>query len=275
MMNFYKIYTTLLLALIMIMFHDDAHAINIANNPVTIDSRIKTFVYSNNEIYNVVFNYGYHSYIEFSKGETIKMLAIGDTVSWKVKPVDNKLFIIPLEKNGKTNMLIETSKGRSYAFDLICRSAGETDNDKKDTEAEYSDLRDLAYIVRFYYPKTEEDFDLNKINLPDISIPSNSHKVKKHIVIKPNITSDNYLVNTKLGDQKKLPVELFDDGKLTYFKFANNNQTIPQVFIYNDLGEKVPCKMLLLNNYVIIKGVHKNLHLEYKNESVKITNKKL
>ncbi|MCZ6902351.1 MAG: TrbG/VirB9 family P-type conjugative transfer protein [Rickettsia endosymbiont of Ixodes persulcatus] len=69
------------------MFNGSAYAIDRVNNPITVDSRIKTFVYSNNEIYNVVFNYGYHSYIEFSKGETIKMLAMGNNVGWKVKPV--------------------------------------------------------------------------------------------------------------------------------------------------------------------------------------------
>ncbi|WP_198015092.1 P-type conjugative transfer protein VirB9 [Ehrlichia japonica] len=271
-MNFYKIYITLLLVLVM-MFNGSAYAINRVDNPITVDSRIKTFVYSNNEIYNVVFNYGYHSYIEFSKGETIKMLAMGNNVGWKVKPVDNKLFIMPLEKNGKTNMLIETNKGRSYAFDLICRSTNESGDDND--EAGYSELRDLAYIVRFYYPKTEEDFKLEQANLPDISILSTVQDPKKHVVIKPNNTSDHYVINTKSENKKTSPVELFDDGKLTYFKFSNNNQIIPQVYIYNHLNKKIPCKMLLLQDYVIIEGVHKNLYLEYKSESVKITNKKL
>ena len=200
------------------------------------------------------------------------MLAMGDTASWKVKPVDNKLFIIPLEKNGKTNMLIETNKGRSYAFDLICRSESESDDDKQVSEAGYSELRDLAYIVRFYYPKTEEDFELNKVNIPDIYISSEPETITKHVIIKPNLTSNNYTIDTK---KKISPMELFDDGKLTYFKFENNNQIIPQIFIYDSLGKKIPCKMLLLQNYIIIKGVHKNLYLQYKDESVNITNKKL
>ncbi|MGN7618877.1 MAG: TrbG/VirB9 family P-type conjugative transfer protein [Ehrlichia sp.] len=89
--------------------------------------------------------------------------------------------------------------------------------------------------------------------------------------MKPNLTSNNYV-----GDKTKkiFPTELFDDGRLTYFKFSNNNQIIPQIFTYDDLGKIVPCKMLLLQNYIIIKGVHKNLYLQYKDESVKIINKK-
>ncbi|MGN7618878.1 MAG: TrbG/VirB9 family P-type conjugative transfer protein [Ehrlichia sp.] len=176
MMSFYKIYTLLL---ILVTTSGSAYAMSTHNNPVTVDSRIKTFVYSNNEIYNVVFNYGYHSYIEFSKGETIKMLAMGDNVSWKVKPVDNKLFIIPLEKRGKTNLLIETNKGRSYAFDLICLSESESDDGKKVSYPGYSELRDLAYIVRFYYPKTDEDFELSNSNVPDIHVLSKTKKTKE------------------------------------------------------------------------------------------------
>ena len=198
------------------------------------------------------------------------MLAMGDTASWKVRPIGNKLFIIPLEKNGKTNMLIETSKGRSYAFDLICRSEDDSNNDKKEPNSEYSELRDLAYIVRFYYPKTEEEFELNKIKLPDVSVPKFSN-----ITIMPNSTKHNYTIDNSTGDNKISPVELFDDGKLTYFKFANNNQIIPQIFAYNSSGKKVPCKMLLLQNYVIIKGVHKNLYIQHKNTSINITNKHL
>ncbi|KYW89035.1 P-type conjugative transfer protein VirB9 [Ehrlichia ruminantium] len=267
MMNFYKIFI-ILLALVTVS--NSAYAVNENNNPIAIDSRIKTFIYSNNEVYDVVFNYGYHSYIEFSKGETIKMLAMGDTASWKVRPIGNKLFIMPLEKNGKTNMLIETSKGRSYAFDLICRSENNSNNDKKENDAGYSELRDLAYIVRFYYPKTEEEFELNKIKVPDISIPKSNN-----VIIKPNSTKHNYTIDNQIEDNKISPVELFDDGKLTYFKFANNNKIIPQIFTYNNSGQKVPCKMLLLQNYVIIKGVHKNLYIQYKNEFINITNKHL
>ena len=53
-MNFYKIFIVLLT---LITVSNSVHAVNENNNPIAIDSRIKTFVYSDNEVYDVVFNY--------------------------------------------------------------------------------------------------------------------------------------------------------------------------------------------------------------------------
>ncbi|KJV69359.1 P-type conjugative transfer protein VirB9 [Candidatus Neoehrlichia procyonis] len=269
-MNFYKICLILLTLIIMII--NKTQVLAHSNSPISIDSRIKTFVYSQNEIFTVVFNYGYHSYIEFSKGETIKVIAMGNSTSWKVKPVDNKLFIMPLEKNGKTNMLIETNKGRSYAFDLICRST-DTKTLNASLNTDYSELRDLAYIVRFYYPKTEDEFDLNNIKVSTVSYKKNSN-VTNSVKITPNSTRYNYIYD-KSSSNPMIPHELFDDGFLTYFKFANNNKIIPKIFIKNKLGQEIPCKMLLLQNYVIIKGVHKTLYLKHNKDAFLITNKTL
>ncbi|QXK92310.1 P-type conjugative transfer protein VirB9 [Neoehrlichia mikurensis] len=271
-MNFYKICLMLLILITIIVNQTQAFAYN---KPISIDSRIKTFVYSQNEIFTIVFNYGYHSYIEFSKGETAKVIAMGNSTSWKVKPVDNKLFIMPLEKNGKTNMLIETNKGRSYAFDLICRSTN-TRTLNASLNTDYSELRDLAYIVRFYYPKTEDEFDLHNVKASPISYTKSSNNINLISII-PNNTRYNYIYNKSLSKLNKaiVPYELFDDGLLTYFKFTNNNKTIPKIFTVNKYGQEIPCKMLLLHNYIIIKGVHKTLHLKDSKDALQIINKTL
>ncbi|WP_317618997.1 P-type conjugative transfer protein VirB9 [Anaplasma capra] len=247
-----------------------------ADRPISVDSRIKTFVYSPNEIFTVVFNYGYHSFIEFSRGETIKVMAMGDSAHWKVKPVDNKLFIMPLEREGKTNMLVETNKGRSYAFDLVSKSgpdAGESRTVADELGKVSSPLIDLAYVVRFYYPETNREFDLKGSELVDLSIPSLAKSPDSaEVTIRPNATGKNYVYSASSSDATVIPVQTFDDGSLTYFQFYNNNKVIPRVFQVGKHGKKVPCKMLLLKGYVIIKGVHKQLYLDYGNSGVEVVN---
>lgn len=111
--------------------------------PLTTDSRIKTYIYSPNEVYLLVLHYGFQSHIEFAKGETIDTITLGDTFAWKITPLDNRIFIKPMEKNIRTNMTIITNK-RTYQFDLVAK------------ELEDGDEKDLVYLIRFYYPKAKK-----------------------------------------------------------------------------------------------------------------------
>ncbi len=105
---------------------------------ITNDYRVKTYVYNPNEVYLLVIHYGFQSYVEFAKGEIIKTITLGDTYSWNINSVDNRLFVKALEKYIQTNMTIITNK-RIYQFDLVSKELDE-----------YSD-RDLVYVIRFNY----------------------------------------------------------------------------------------------------------------------------
>lgn len=107
--------------------------------PLTTDSRIKTYIYSQNEVYLLVLHYGFQSHIEFAKGENIETITLGDTYAWQITPLENRLFIKPMEKNIRTNMTVITNR-RTYQFDLVAKEL--MDGDEKD----------LVYVVRFYYP---------------------------------------------------------------------------------------------------------------------------
>ena len=108
--------------------------------PLTKDSRIKTYIYNKNEVFLLSLHHGFSSTIELSSNETIETITLGDSYAWKITPVNNRIFIKPLETNIRTNMTIITDR-REYHFDII---AEEFKKDKK---------QELVYVVRFYYPK--------------------------------------------------------------------------------------------------------------------------
>ncbi|RTK93107.1 MAG: hypothetical protein EKK61_01710 [Rickettsiales bacterium] len=112
----------------------------IYDDPIITDSRIKTYIYSPNDIYLLVLHYGFQSHIEFAKNESIETITLGDSYAWKITPLGNKLFIKPLERNIRTNMTIITNK-KTYQFDIIAQ------------ELESGNEKDLVYVVRFQYPK--------------------------------------------------------------------------------------------------------------------------
>lgn len=108
--------------------------------PLTTDNRIKTYIYSPNEVYLLVLHHGFQSSIEFGKNESIETITLGDAYAWKITPLGNRLFIKPMEKNIRTNMTIITSR-RTYQFDIVAK------------ELESGEEKDLVYVMRFHYPK--------------------------------------------------------------------------------------------------------------------------
>lgn len=110
------------------------------DDPLTTDSRIKTYIFSPNDVYLLVLHYGFQSHIEFAKNENIETITLGDSYAWKITPLGNRLFIKPMERDIRTNMTIITDK-RVYQFDIVAK------------ELESGDEKDLVYVVRFEYPK--------------------------------------------------------------------------------------------------------------------------
>jgi len=111
-----------------------------AEEPITTDNRIKTYIFSENEIYRLLVHYGYQTSIEFGEGEKISTISVGDSYAWKISPVGRRLFIKPLQDNMHTNMTIITNR-YTYQFDLMSK----TPDSKVDNE--------LVYVLRFFYPK--------------------------------------------------------------------------------------------------------------------------
>lgn len=129
-----------LIILCMILTGSTANALVGEDIPLTTDSRIRTYIYSPNEIFLLPLHHGFQSHIEFAKSEEIQTISLGDSYAWKITPLQNRLFIRPLEKNIRTNMTIITNK-RTYQFDLVAQ------------EYEEGKEADLVYVVKFQYPR--------------------------------------------------------------------------------------------------------------------------
>ena len=137
-----------------------------ADEPITTDSRVKTYIYSPNEIFQLNIFHGYQTSVEFAKGEEISTISMGDSYAWQINTVGNRLFIKPMEENMHTNMTIITNK-HDYHFDLF----------SKKLDDKY--LKDLVYVLRFYYPEDPE--------LEQNSVVQNTDKA----VVSPQISNED------------------------------------------------------------------------------------
>lgn len=242
-----------------------------AATPVITDSRIKTFVYNENEVFSVTTHYGYQSNVEFGDHETIDTVSVGDRVAWQIIPAGRRLFIRAMEENAHTNMTIVTNK-RAYQFDLRSSSSNATFGSEE-----------LTYVVRFFYP---DDLKNRGVMPASYMAPAPSFSASTPSYAPPMPTSYspptytppaysapaytqpaytppapawqaptsaapmNYKY-TYSGPNEVAPVKIYDDGRTTYFKFRSANA--PRFAVITSRGEEltVPARQLEPGLYAV------------------------
>lgn len=213
------------------------------NIPVTTDSRIKTIVFNENEVYQLKFHYGFQSFVEFSEDEEIELISLGEAFPWRLTPVRKRLFVRPLQINVKTNLTVVTTK-RTYQFEISA--------DAYDGRAD----EELIYSVKFYYPEKVRKLPQIK-NSRDISgLEQNVDEDKKDKTDKSSAKTKEGTVNfdySFVGDAEEItPTKVFDDGLFTYFQFPDNNLIIPSIQAVNVDGKETLLHYRIDGNYVVV-----------------------
>lgn len=244
----------------------------LAQVPIVTDSRIKTFVYNENEVFTILTHYGYQSNIELGANEEIETVSVGDRVGWQIISTGRRLFIRAMEENAHTNMTVVTNK-RAYQFDL--RSSG---------QQALLPSEELVYVVRFYYPDEPgkmppapvvsagdilgSNFTTSaglsssaplsapvsaaelsssapvsaaslstpgSLSAPVSTAPINTAPQSLPAPIATSAINYNY---TFAGPQSAAPLKIYDDGRATYFKLHSAAER-PQVAVIAASGEEM------------------------------------
>lgn len=244
-----------LFLLLFTLIHFRAFAIN-AYEPVAIDSRIKTFIYSENEIYNLKFRIGYNSIIEFSKDEAIETISLGDPYPWKLTPLDRRLFMKPIEPGVKTNMTVITNK-RVYLFEI-----------ESDISSSIDSI-DVVHVARFFYPVTTID------KLDNLGSTKSSSRVQD-ILDQKKMVDTGGAVNVMYSFAGKAnvstPIEIFDDKRRTYMRFKTDpNYRLLKIFSVQNKAQKA-VQFKRTGDFIILEGVFKRLVIEYEGSKTEVYN---
>ena len=251
--------------------------------PLTTDSRIKTFVYNENEVYTVYSEYGYQSSIEFSKDETINTLSLGDPVVFRVTPSENRIFVKALQDNSHTNMTVITDL-RTYYFDL---------------SSIIPDGMELSYVTRFYYPEDSNDNAPARSTMgipqsgpafPRIQLPSAVgaapmaaapvpgfpppavRPAPAPVTMAANTAGKNFSYRFS-GPDALAPLQIYDDGQSTYFRLPQNVAK-PRLFMVTPDGKEIPLATTTQDGYLIANIIHSNFALRFGNEIVCVYNER-
>jgi type IV secretion system protein VirB9 len=202
-----------------------AHAATVPRGTAA-DHHIKVVQYDPNNVVILKGRYGYQTQITFAANETVQNVSIGDSLAWQAVPVQNHLFIKPVAES-KTNMTVLTNIN-SYNFQL----------DSADGNAL------PIYKLQFQY--SEGGYDQ----------AGSSNAVA---------TFDPEQLNWKYsftGDRAVAPVEAFDNGQFTYFKFKQDGMSrLPAVFIVDKNRNESLINYHMQGKYLVVNAVAKQFTL--------------
>jgi type IV secretion system protein VirB9 len=248
--------------------------------PVATDSRIKTFVYSENDVFNLVTHYGYESNIEFGLGEQVDTISVGDRTPWLIVPSGRRLFVRALTTNAHTNMTVITNK-HAYQFDITAVPAPVMPNEE------------LAYVVRFFYPGERK----NTVPPVYTDDPNNAGYANPMVSAPPAVaspppvapspapspaspTSNNNVTPggfnysyTYTGSDAIAPVKLYDDGSSTYFKFRDISVS-PIISVVGQNGQETAVSARRSGDYWVVDNIASRFTVRQGRETVCVYNEK-
>lgn len=197
--------------------------------PIGNEGRIKIINYMPNSVFKFVGHYFYQSIIEFALDEEIETITMGSPSPWQLIPAGNRIFIKPVGDDATTNMTVITNK-RMYFFEMHAENAGDISDDK------------LNFVVKFVYPGENNYEAITKFETntgPDMS--------------KPELLNFKYSIS---GESKTIePLQVFDDGEFTYFKFKDINSELPAVFLVDKEGYESLINYRIANKLLVIERV--------------------
>ena len=174
------------------------------------DSRIKTVVYNPSDvtlIYGVV---GVATHIILQEGEEYGAHSFGDGGAWAFAHYQNHLFVKPAAENGDTNLTVITNR---HVYEFALRYVADHSSG------------DATFQLKFAYPVEEaaarakaEQVRLDAVRVTD--------------ALAHNPPAQVNLSYTMNGAMSLAPVNVWDDGAFTYFKFPGNRD-VPTIFVVN------------------------------------------
>ena len=191
------------------------------------DKHIQQVSYQENNVVPIYGQTFINTQVLFNKSEQITDIQIGDLDAWTLDHKLNMLFIKPTVLGSHTNLTILTDQ-HTYYFEL-------TSPDKKEET-----VSSTPYSIQFVYPKDK------RVHGAKEAEPSVFEMALAH----PEQFNWAY---TQSGNKNALPIQAFDDGKFTYFKFSSH-QSLPSIFAVHDpKGEEAVVNVRRKGEWIIVQ----------------------
>jgi type IV secretion system protein VirB9 len=174
-----------------------------------IDPRIRTALYSADEVYLLYGYVGFHLDLEFEEDERFVSLSGGDLDALTYSARDNILTLKPKVASTEMNLAVTTTKRRYYFLYTAAEERPQGASDR------------VMYAVRFTYPKASGGPTLSWDQRVALDLAKTAQVRARN---------DDYWY---CGDPHLRPIAASDDGVQTRLTFAAKRE-LPALFVRND-----------------------------------------
>ncbi|MGO6982184.1 P-type conjugative transfer protein VirB9 [Rhizobium leguminosarum] len=213
------------------------------------DSRVRFIDYQPYNITKIVGTLRSSVQIEFAADEEIAHVALGNSVAWEVAPAGNILFLKPRENQPVTNISVVTTRRdgstRSYQMELTVR----------DGTVEAG--QNTYFYVKYRYPADEAE--RRRLDAAARAQAAQAGEADKVLALHEAYGPRNWRYSAQ-GSAALEPQAVYDNGKVTTFAFAGN-QEMPAIYIENSDGSESLVPKSVENNLVLVHAISRKFIL--------------
>lgn len=193
----------------------------------------------------------------FAEDEEIAHVAIGDSIAWEVAPAGSILFLKPREKHPPTNLQVVTTRRdgrkRSYQFELSITEAS---------------LKESFFVVKFSYPADE--VDRRRAENEARGQQREGAVIDQTFDLHQQYGGRNWRFSAQ-GPADIEPDGVFDDGKVTSFRFAGNRE-VPAIYMVGSDGAESLVPKDVRGEVVVVHATAREFRLRRGSEVLCIFN---
>ncbi|TAV82943.1 P-type conjugative transfer protein VirB9 [Rhizobium leguminosarum] len=213
------------------------------------DSRVRFIDYQPYNITKIVGTLRSSVQIEFAAVEEIAHVALGNSVAWEVAPAGNILFLKPRENQPVTNISVVTTRRdgstRSYQMELTVR----------DGTVEAG--QNTYFYVKYRYPADEAE--RRRLETAARAQAAQAGEADKVLALHEAYGPRNWRYSAQ-GSAALEPQAVYDNGKVTTFAFAGN-QEMPAIYLENSDGSESLVPKSVENNLVLVHAISRKFIL--------------
>ncbi|NZD63648.1 P-type conjugative transfer protein VirB9 [Rhizobium sp. WYCCWR 11290] len=213
------------------------------------DSRVRFIDYQPYNITKIVGTLRSSVQIEFAADEEIAHVALGNSVAWEVAPAGNIMFLKPRENQPVTNISVVTTRRdgstRSYQMELTVRDGS--------VEAG----QNTYFYVKYRYPADEAE--RRRLETAARAQATQAGEADKVLALHEAYGPRNWRYSAQ-GSAALEPQAVYDNGKVTTFAFAGN-QEMPAIYMENSDGSESLVPKSVDNNLVLVHAISRKFIL--------------
>ncbi|WFU92136.1 P-type conjugative transfer protein VirB9 (plasmid) [Rhizobium sp. CC1099] len=225
-----------------------------------LDPRMRYLAYNPDQVVRLSTAVGATMVVTFGAGETVTAVAVSNSNDLSALPRDNYLFFKASNVLPPQPVIVLTASDagiRRYVFSISTRAMSRLDKEQPD----------LYYSVQFGYPVDEAAARRKQAEQRSLAYrlraKAQYQQRAKQLFDEPAATaspSPNNWHYVAQGDRSLMPLEVFDNGITTVFRFPGNVR-VPSIYRINPDGEEATANYSVKGDYVEASSVARGWRL--------------